>query len=113
MHGTMLIFRPHERHPMAMHFDRAPTLEQLKKGIGGGYLELVPWFKTVPWQGVIMDCVAFCDEEGKLKELPVNQLATALWVYAMERSTGTHPSSDYLVGQVAVLFGDREFMETL
>ena len=47
------------------------SLEELKAAIGGGYIEIV---RTVD-DGRIM----VLDEEGKLKKMPVNPKATALY----------------------------------
>lgn len=44
------------------------TLEELKAFIGGGYLESV----------FLGDYILFCDEEGKIKNLPYNDSATQL-----------------------------------
>jgi hypothetical protein len=101
-----------------IEFTREPTLEQLKKGIGGGYLELVPGFRSIVYGNVVMDCVAFRDEDGKRKGFDVNNVATIAWDAALRRNgTGLlRPDGrpvDWLVGQVAVVFGDKEFMEAL
>jgi hypothetical protein len=115
MRGTMIIIDPAQEQPRAIPFDREPTLEQLKAGIGGGYLELVPGFTTIPWGGIVMDCRAFCDEDGKRKDLPHNQVATDLWQQALQRQGRSlgRPPMDVLVGPIAVVFGDREFMAAL
>lgn len=118
MKGTMLIFRPYEPHPQVTEFQRPPTLEELKTAIGGGYLELVPSFRSIPYGGVVMDCIAFCDEDGKRKQLDVNNMATIAWDAALRRNGAglLRPDGrpvDWLVGQVAILFGDKEFMEAL
>jgi hypothetical protein len=114
MKGTMLILRPGERRPMVIRFDRAPTLPELKAGIDGGYLELVPAFNTIAIGSTVMDCVAMCDEDGKRKELPMNDYANSLWhASAWRISRSREPLRDHLVGNVIVLFGDREFMESL
>ena len=76
MRGTMLIFRPSQQHAERKHFDRALTLEDLKDGIGGGYFELVPGFRAIAYAGVVMD---FCDEDGKRKQLHINELANDAW----------------------------------
>lgn len=44
--------------------------ESIREAIGGGYLEIVP-------MGAAHG--AYIDEEGKLKSLPVNRIATLLW----------------------------------
>lgn len=61
-----------------------PELDALQAAIGGGYLECV----TLP------DCHLYCDEEGKLKGLPMNSYATAL-----ARRLGWQPR-DVLCGPV-------------
>jgi hypothetical protein len=113
MRGTMLVFEPGKMGPRGMTFDRAPKLEELKDAIGGGYLEIVPGFTTVAYGGVVMNCVAFCDEDGKRKEMQVNDLANAFWKASLDRKGGMTVFGDHLVGPVAVLFGDREFMQSL
>ena len=65
-----------------------PTLTQLQTAVGG-YIELVPHF--VP--------EAYCNEEGKLHQLPVNVTATALWWEAM----GIAICDDFLVGSVVLV----------
>ena len=114
MRGTMLIFKPGELNPDGMSFGRPAKLEELKWGIGGGYLELVPHFTTIAVSDVVMDCVAMCDEDGKRKQLPVNQIANDLWQESRWRKFGcSEPMGDHLVGNIIVLFGDREFMRSL
>lgn len=82
-----------------------PALEDLQAGIGGGYIEVVPYFDH--YEG--RPCVAFCNENGKLDGMPVNERATALW-YAMEpRFMGR----DHLVGPIVIITGDRALMRSL
>ena len=55
-------------------------------------------------------CVAFCNEEGKLdrpRALEPNDAATGLWAMAIERRGGM-AIGDTLVGNIAVLWGDRQ-----
>ena len=85
----------------------------MKDGISGGYADLVPGFRTIGYAGVVMDCCAFCDEDGKRKQLHINELANDAWDQALRRTGMGNAMGDYLVGQVAVVFGDREFMENL
>lgn len=98
-----------------------PTLDALKNAIGGGHLELVPGFTTIKIDGVEHQCAAFCDEEGKLehRKLPVNNSATMHWNRALRRSGGGGLLGkdglpiDVLVGDIAIVFGDQEFMAAL
>lgn len=78
-----------------------PTLEELQ-AIVGGYIEVVPGFLT--YNGEL--CIAYCDEEGSLKNKARNERASALWREQTKR-TGS------LRGDVAILYGDDEFMEAL
>ena len=120
MKGTSLIRRPGDIDKIEVkRYDRAsPTLDELKTAIGGGYLEAVPGFYSMAYAGTVMNAVAMCDEDGKRKELPVNEGATFAWEAALRRQGSTLRGSgdrptDYLVGTVIVLFGDKEFSESL
>jgi hypothetical protein len=105
-------------------FTKNPDSDVFHKAVGG-YLELVPYFDTIHWDGELHQCVAFCDEEGKIKGKEFNITATLLWKLALERSgkwvgiesTGNflevRPMPDYLVGDIAVVWGDKEFMDEL
>ena len=61
-----------------------PTSEELRKIIGG-YIGIVHGFTSIDvyGDGHAMPCVAFCNEEGKRLDLPVNRLATGLWHNAL------------------------------
>ena len=71
--------------PVGAHY----TLEELRKAIGGGYIQIV---HTKDGRLIVMD------EEGKLKGLPINAAATALYPY------GEH---DPVVGDVLVVNSSR------
>lgn len=113
MRGTVLIFDPSRGHPAVHIIEGPPTLEFLKTAIGGGYIEPVPYWHSIIHDGERCRCVAFCDEEGKLKQLPLNEYATAIWDRNMRRDYGHGCSPDYLVGQIAVLIGDEDFLAEL
>lgn len=118
MRGTLLIFRPGKMAPDVKEIDFAPLseldrLQVLKDGIGGGYIEAVPYFLTIEHAGELHRCIAFCDEDGKRKQLDHNIAANEHWRRAMRRAAGCSPDPDYLVGDVAVVFGDAEFMEVV
>lgn len=106
MRGYGFLF-PVEGAPSTHEWDRPLELDEVNKLIGG-YIELVPLWKTT-LQG--QRCVVFCDEEGKNKNLPFNAQATAQWRMAGERN-GVQ-ITDVLVGPVLILTGDDEFMATL
>lgn len=122
----MFIIRPGVLAPEVREFTAPLSLDQLKDGIGGGYLEVVPGFGAVLCGDRRFQCVAFADEHGKIEGyggrtgvLEINKLATAKWDWALRQSG--HPGlitpdghvADHLVGQVAIVIGDDEFMESL
>jgi hypothetical protein len=113
MKGTILIYKTGTTIPEVQEIEGSPTLNVLKAAIGGGYLEAVPYFNIIKRDGKWVRCAAFCDEDGKSKQLPVNMPATQLWDIAMLLTKGCNASPDFLVGQVAVVLGDDEFMEAL
>jgi hypothetical protein len=100
-----------------------PDLKFLQ-GAVGGYIQEIPLFNTIDFDGHIHDCVAFCNEEGKVDGLEFNIQATRLWNAAMRRIEDKdgrllYPHglflpngelSDVLVGTICVLIGDRAFL---
>jgi hypothetical protein len=119
MKGTMLVIAP-GADPVATDFAGPPDLPALQKAVGG-YIEAVPYFNAINYRGKWRRCVAFCDEDGKRKQLPYNALAHLCWDVALrqlpqfkKQPADERPSSpDYLVGPVVVLFGDDEWMAEL
>ena len=91
-----------------------PTLDVLQAAVGG-YIEEIPYFNSVKWRGekTIQRCVAFGNEEGKLRKLKFNWRATDLWDAAFQRATRVRPDPDFLVGDIAIVSGDQEFMRAL
>jgi hypothetical protein len=79
-----------------------PALEQLQKAVDG-YIELVPYFNKFEGN----PCLAFCNEYGKLKHFPLNQIATNLWMEAFGQSV----VPDYLVGTIVIVSGPKEFLK--
>jgi hypothetical protein len=80
------------------------TLEHLKLAVGG-HIEHVPMFDLYMNE----HCIAFCNEEGKLLNLPFNMVATTLW----RAQRVPHPIDDVLNGDVIIIRGDNELMEAL
>lgn len=80
-----------------------PSLAEMQRAVGG-YIEQIPIFRT--YQGA--PAVAFCNEEGKIYQLPRNERATALWQESAHR-----PIYDHLVGPVLIITGDRALMDAL
>jgi hypothetical protein len=82
---------------------KPPLLEELQK-IVGGYIETVPYFNTYEGERA----VAFCNEKGKLHNLPLNITATALWMRQVQGAI-----ADALVGNIAIVTGDQSLMKEL
>src|SRR5262245_38701478 len=108
MHGGAHLYRPADMAPTVTEIAAVHDRETLKALLDGGWLEAVPGFTRYPSRAAdrLVRCAAFCDEEGKMKDLPVNEMATMLW------HAGLQPAQriDVLVGPVVVVFGDAEFM---
>jgi hypothetical protein len=99
----LIIVRPDSRHIAIEEIDKPPDLDRLQ-AIVGGSIEIVPYFETI-WG---RRCVAFCNEEGKLKGLAPNVPAQMLWAACV----GGRPG-DHLVGPIVVLAGTTAFLEAL
>lgn len=87
-----------------------PTLKEMQEAVGG-YLETVPHWEQWMRNERTLDVAVFCNEEGKLMQLPVNEFATKEW--QAEQSRYGHVLDDVLVGNVIVLYGDAAFMRAL
>lgn len=81
-----------------------PSLEQLQAAVGG-HIEVIPYFTR--FRGA--DCVAFCNEEGKLESLAPNIIGQMLW----EQAVGQPVRDDFLVGPIAIVTGDAELLAAL
>jgi hypothetical protein len=101
----MLTYTPGEEAPTVTDFDKVPTLAELQAAVGG-YIETVPFFDKVEVDGKAVPCIAFCNEEGKLQRLPVNDLATFLWAQLGMQS-------DFLVGPVCIIYGDEKLLRQI
>lgn len=62
------------------------SYEELQSAIGGGWIEIVPF----PDGRFVV-----CDEEGKLKEFPLNVAATDVWL-------SVFGPTDVLVGDILI-----------
>jgi hypothetical protein len=84
-----------------------PRLQALVSGM----IQLVPYFTDILLEQTneVVPCRVFCDEEGKLRGKLINRHATALWVHCLERQ-GRALTGDYLVGDVAVLYGPEAWL---
>jgi hypothetical protein len=109
---------PIDGNPSLEEFASADDLLAPLQKIVGGSIEAVPYFDTIERGGAIVSCVAFCNEDGKFTGLAVNADATALWDAALARQCLSRfdevgRAKDYLVGAIAVVFGDEAFMRDL
>lgn len=115
MKGTMLVINP-EGAITRTDTDDPDILERSQKAVGG-WIEKVPGFNSILYDREVRKCVALCNEEGKLDELPRNTVANRYWTEALKRDFGLHgltsPDPDFLVGSIVIVFGDEEFMEAL
>lgn len=82
--------------------DKTPSLGTLQNAVGG-YIQMLPLFETFEGE----DCVAFCNEEGKLEGLPYNEAATKFWTLAADIVL-----DDFLVGDIVIVTG-KEALEDL
>ena len=103
MNGAIVIIQANG-HTTIRTLDRTPDLDDLQAAVGGS-IQLVPLFERYYGK----PCAVFCDEEGKLKGLPVNVRATREWYRAM----GVTSADDVLCGAVAIVTGDRALLEAL
>lgn len=107
------------RGPLAVRkVEEEPTVELIKQAIGGGWLETVPYFDSFEVEGELRKCKAFCDEEGKLKKFPFNPRANRAWEQALRLNKRALKDQngkpyDFLCGDIAVVFGDKQFMDAL
>jgi hypothetical protein len=97
--------------------DGKPDYKIIKEAIGGGMLELVPYWDLIPTMtGEFVQCVVFCDENGKDRyepEMSFNKRATIAWYHCLSvvGITPCQVNHDTLHGRVAVLIGDAEFIK--
>ena len=80
-----------------------------------GTPEEVPGFKSIYHRGVVCECIAYCDSDGKRVGRPVNAWATAPWHMALKRQgyeKGLRRSdgkvADWLAGNVVVVISEPE-----
>lgn len=91
-------------------YDKPIPLRDLQSAIGG-YIEVVPLWDQFKFGEMIERAAVFCDEDGKGKNLPLNHAMTVLWRAHLSRLG--RRTTDYLVGPIAVVTGDDEFMNEL
>lgn len=92
---------------LEVEYTKTPPLHAFQNAVGG-LTEIIPRFEQYNEQ----ECVAFRNEAGKLRGLPVNKEATVAWRCSQIRK-GLKPIDDWLVGPVCIVQGDEEFMKSL
>jgi hypothetical protein len=107
MTGTMMTINT-DRTITTKEYDRELPLKDIQDAVGG-YIETVPYLTTVYNDGKPQPCVAFCNEEGKIRGLDHNPSATTLWHELVPHMRGV----DVLNGPVVIIWGDDDFMEAL
>jgi hypothetical protein len=99
----MVIIPANDHEPFVIReFTAPPELKFLNAAVGGP-IESVPYFSRYGQHA----CWAICNEEGKSRGKPLNQRADVLWHNQFRNNP------DHLVGDVAVLYGDEDFMSSL
>ncbi len=127
MKGTMYVY-PADNVPgndtirIVTEYTAKIPLKDLQAAVGG-YIEAVPYWDSFEIDGKTVRAVIWCNEEGKLRDppLPRNRYMTDLWEKFLQtkgmsrfsRQPDPPRELDYLVGCIAVIVGDDEFMETM
>jgi len=120
MKGKLRVIQPDGTITITNYDDRI-TLDDLQDAVEG-FIEVVPYFFSIddPEVGARVRCVAFCNEDGKLEAQPYNLAAQSLWQDALDAffadalDKGRHVgNNDRLVGPVAIVTGDDEFLAAL
>lgn len=106
MRGTLTILK----------VDGSTETKELTSAIGnldiyqaavGGLIQIVPGIT----QYEDKPAVVFCNDEGKLHGLAYNEAATVLWARAYDMPV--EALSDFIVGDIAIVTGDADFMAAL
>jgi hypothetical protein len=80
-------------------YNEVPSLGMFRAWLDG-HLEVVPYWEKFNGK----KCVVFCNEEGKLERLPVNDYADHMW----KMSLYPHTINDTLVGNVVIVQADTD-----
>jgi hypothetical protein len=107
MKGKLTIVRPGKREEVVEL--SAPVKLQLLSDIAGGDIEQVPYWST--YEGD--PCVVFANTHGKRNKLIVNKVANDEWYHARVREGVKGKVDDELRGNIIIVTGDEDFMETV
>lgn len=77
--------------------DKQPALEWLQSQVGG-YIETVPYFTKFASR---TRGVAYCNEDGLFKNLPINRAASIAW-------NKQYPGGNFLLGPVVITFREQK-----
>jgi hypothetical protein len=100
----IIVIRPGKFNVQIEELETVPDFHKLKRGLDGGLLEVVPFFRKFMGR----HCIAFCDEEGKNKGLIPNQIAQGFWEKNVPAAI-----DDYLVGPIVIVVGSQSFLAQL
>ena len=106
MDGKTITYRAEGGAEASTH-NSPPGLDFLQEQVGG-YIESVPHLDKITIGQTKVEAMAFCNEEGKLRGLPVNEHATKMWADCL--GVAREDMQDVLVGDVVLVYGDPEFM---
>jgi hypothetical protein len=88
--------------------NKLPDWKELQKYVEGPF-QVCPYFSSVTLDGTKYSRgTAYCHEEGKLKGLPFNPLASAMWLKACPKGD---PNRMVLVGTVLFVVKVKEVEE--
>lgn len=96
MKGIATVFRA-DGAVAQLELEAPLSLEQLQKLVGG-YFQQVPHWHSYLHQR----CIAFCNEDGRSLDLPINHRATKEWMRVAPEF-----ESNLLFGLVVVITGDE------
>lgn len=113
MNGKMIVINT-DGSMIVEDLKSVPPLKVLQENVGR-YLEPVSHFNKFFSPVGTYNCVAFCNENGKINEEPANMVATLFWKKSFEEETKSHFSvlDNFLYGNVVILYGDDEFMKDI
>jgi hypothetical protein len=92
--STIIVVKPDGTHKIE-EIDKL-SLERAQELVGG-YVQVIPNFRIYDK----MPCVVLADEEGKMKNKPVNNRATAYW-----KKAAGNIGMDMLVGDIVIVLGN-------
>jgi hypothetical protein len=109
MNGTIITL-PCGAGGIVKPIDGPSTLEYLQAAVDGLDVEMVPGFETIEYAETVVDCIAFADQDAKVKGKLINRDASVLWDAALLRAG--YPGlikadgriADMVCGQLAVVF---------